>query len=267
MNSYWFGFLIIMIVTSLSVLGMVIVRKNVALDSLVQYHEVAGYLLSVVGTLYAVLLGFVVVDAMQHMQDVRGLISMEASGLANIYLCAEGLPADKRETLRADCREYARQVIDDEWSTLRHGHYSQKTFHSVFRIWKEITTLEPKTEREQLIQQQLISEICSMTQNHRTRVISSTKGVAPAMWLVLIVGGVFTVIFTYFFGVSNLKAQALMTMLVATTLSLNVLLVYVFGNPMSTDLGVNPGPFQLDLLIFDSFKGGDMPPPTQSFNN
>jgi hypothetical protein len=80
------------------------------------------------------------------------------------------------------------------------------------------------------------------------------------MWLVLIVGGVFTIIFTYFFGVEKIRVQALMTLLVAMTLSLNVYLVFVFGNPMSTDLGVKPGPFQLDLLIFDSFQTGDMPP-------
>jgi hypothetical protein len=43
------------------------------------------------------------------------------------------------------------------------------------------------------------------------------------------------------------------------TLSLNLYLVYVFGNPMATDLGVKPGPFRLDLLIFDSFEKGDMP--------
>ncbi len=268
MNSYLLGFLVVFVTTSLSVIGMVLVRRKVALKTLASYHEVAGYLLSIVGTLYAVLLGFVIVDTMQHMQDVRGLVSMEASGLANIYLCSEGLPAAKKDTLRALCRDYAYDVIHDEWSSLQHGRYSQKTFHSVFRIWKEITTYQPVTQGEQSIHQQLVSEICSMTQNHRTRVINATRGVAPVMWLVLIVGGVFTVIFTYFFGVENIFVQALMTILVAVTLSLNVYLVFVFANPMSADLGVKPGPFELDLVIFKNFDNGDMPtPPAHPFAN
>ncbi len=259
MNGYWFGFVVVLITTLLSVLGMLIVRRRVSLATLATYHEVAGYMLSVVGTLYAVLLGFVIVDAMQHMQDVRGLVSMEASGLANIFLCSEGLPDPKRTAIRALCVEYAHEVIEDEWITLRDGKYSQKTFHSVFLLWKEITTLHPVTEGEQTIHQQLVSEICAMTQNHRTRVISSLKGVAPVMWFVLITGGIFTVIFTYFFGVADIRVQSLMTVLVAVTLSLNVYLVFVFGNPMATDLGINPGPFQLDLLIFQSFEKGEMP--------
>ena len=267
MNGYLFGFLVVSMTTALSVLGMVLVRQRVSLLTLASCHEVAGYLLSVVGTLYAVLLGFVVVDAMQHMQDVRGLVSMEASGLANIFLCAEGLPPAKRKTIRDLCHQYAEEVIDDEWKTLQQGKYSQKTFHSVFRLWKEITTFDPTTQREQQLDQQLIGEICSMTQNHRTRVINASRGVAPVMWVVLVIGGVFTVIFTYFFGIESLRVQALMTFLVAMTLSLNVYLVYVFGNPMATDLGIKPGPFQLDLLIFDSFEKGDMPPPTHPMAN
>jgi hypothetical protein len=259
-SGYLYGFLVITVTVGLSILGMLLVRSRVSLETLASYHEVAGYLLSVVGTLYAVLLGFVIVDSMQHMQDVRGLVSMEASGLANIFLCAEGLPPDNKDQIRKLCREYASEVINDEWSALQHGHYSQRTFHSVFLIWKDITRYQPVTEQQQNIHQQMISELCSMTQNHRTRVISATRGVAPVMWLVLIVGGIFTVIFTYFFGVANIRVQALMTLLVALTLSLNVYLVFVYGNPMSTDLGIKPGPFELDLIIFDSFDKGEMPP-------
>jgi hypothetical protein len=260
MGGYLFGLIVVSFTTALAVTGMIIVRRYVTLPTLITYHEVAGHMLSVVGTLYAVLLGFVIVDAMQHMQDVRSMVSMEASGLANIYLASEGLPDPRKSEIRRLCVEYAHEVIDDEWITLRERKYSQKTFSTVFKLWKQITTYDPVTQREQGLQQQLVSEICSMTQNHRTRVIASMRGVAPVMWFVLVTGGVFTIIFTYFFGVANMRIQSLMTVLVAMTLSLNVYLVYVFGNPMATDLGIKPGPFQLDLLIFQSFERGEMPP-------
>jgi hypothetical protein len=259
MNGFLYGFLFVTLTTVCAVLGMLLVRARVSLATLLSYHQVAGYLLSVIGTLYAVLLGFVVVEAMQDMQEVRGLVSVEASGLANMFLCANGLPAVKKDAIQALCRQYAQEVISDEWVTLQRGHYSQKTFHSAFRLWKEITTFDPANQRQQLIQQQLLTEVSSMTQNHRTRVVNSTRGVAPIMWVALIVGGIFTVVFTYFFGVEDIKVQALMTMLVSIVLSLNLCLVFIFGNPMLTDLGVKPGPFRLDLDIFDGFDKGEMP--------
>jgi hypothetical protein len=259
-SSYILGFLLIAAVTGLAVFGMLGVRKKVSLSTLSQYHQVAGYMLAVVGTMYSVLLGFVIVDSMHHMQDVRETVSLEASSLANIFLCAEGLPVEKKKVIRDLCHQYAYDVIHDEWKSLRYRKYSQKTFHEAFRLWKEITHFEPKTAREQQLQEQLIQQVCSMTQNHRVRVVSASHGVAPIMWIVLCIGGIFTVGFTYFFGVENLKVQVLMTSMLTMTLSLNLYLVYVFGNPMAREFGVLPGSFTLDLIIFDNFENETMPP-------
>jgi hypothetical protein len=79
-------------------------------------------------------------------------------------------------------------------------------------------------------------------------------GIAPIMWAVLITGGIFTVLFTYFFGVTNVKAQILMTVLVSITLSLNVFLVYLFGSPFSGDMAVPPDAFRLDQKVFDGYE-------------
>ncbi|MFN8659252.1 MAG: hypothetical protein U0105_23165 [Candidatus Obscuribacterales bacterium] len=83
MNALIIGMVAVVVATGLSVAGMLIVRKRVGVATLITYHEVAGYLLSVVGTLYAVLLGFIIVEAMQHIQDLRVLAEDEASGVAH----------------------------------------------------------------------------------------------------------------------------------------------------------------------------------------
>jgi len=259
MNLYLFGICSVVVSTLLAVGGMLFVRKRVGVATLVKYHEVAGYLLSVVGTLYAVLLGFVVVDAMQHTQEIRVLVDQEASSLANIYLCANGLPSDKKFTIQKLCDDYAGAVVDEEWQTMQHNKYSPRTFGIVWKLWKEVSTYSPETEREKTLHQQIVSEICDMTENHRTRIVSASHGMNPLMWTVLIVGGVFTVMFTYFFGVENVNAQVIMTVLVALTLSLNVLLVFVFGNPFGGECAVQPDSFKLDRMIFKHFDSGAPP--------
>jgi hypothetical protein len=261
LNSYLFGFLIVSATSILAVIGMLVVRKRVGVKVLAGYHEVAGYLLSVIGTLYAVLLGFVVVDAMGHVQDLRVLVDQEASGLANIYLCSEPLPLAKKSEIRNLCVEYADAVINEEWQSMKQGKYSPHAFQVVWKLWKVVTTYKPIGQNESNIHQQLVAEVCSMTQNRRTRLVSSKHGVAPILWVVLLIGGTFTVLFTYFFGVENVYAQILMTVLVALTLSLNVFLVFVFGNPFSGDLSVQPDSFKLDQIIFKYFEPGIPPAP------
>ncbi|MBX9721305.1 MAG: hypothetical protein K2X81_07925, partial [Candidatus Obscuribacterales bacterium] len=49
--------------TLLALAGMFIVRRKIARSTLEACHEVGGILLSVIGTLYAILLGLIVVNA------------------------------------------------------------------------------------------------------------------------------------------------------------------------------------------------------------
>lgn len=62
LDNYWVGAALIIGLAFLSVAGLLAVRRYIHLDNLRKCHEVGGYLLSVVGTMYAVLLGLVVVD-------------------------------------------------------------------------------------------------------------------------------------------------------------------------------------------------------------
>lgn len=259
MNSFLAGGLFIVLSTILAVAGMIFVRKRVGVQNLTAHHEVAGHLLSVIGTLYAVLLGFVVVDAMQHQQDLRVIVDNEATHLCNIFLAAEGLPEKDRVSIRNHCRNYAEIVIEKEWPLLAKGGYSSEAFGHTWGLWKEISTFDAKTPREEAIHQQLISEVCQVTESRRTRLVSAAHGVAPVLWVVLIVGGVFTLIFTYFFAVENERTQIVMTTLVALTLSLNIFLVFIFGYPFSGDIAVRPDSFRLDLAVFKHFEDGKMP--------
>jgi hypothetical protein len=58
MVTFFFGFVAILLVVAVSLGGLVYVRKRVRIATLVKNHEVADPLLSVVGTLFAILLGF-----------------------------------------------------------------------------------------------------------------------------------------------------------------------------------------------------------------
>ena len=253
------GLIFVLVSTLLAVGGMLIVRKRVGVKAPASYHEVAGYLLSVIGTLYAVLLGFVVVDAMGKQQELRVIVEQEASGVANIFLCSHGLPDPMRKRIQVLCREYVVDVVNDEWDCMR-GTYSPRAFAGARSLRKESTSKTTDNEQDETIRGRMLEEMCQMTDKRRTRLVTTQLGVAPIMWAVLIVGGVFTVLFTYFFGVENLRAQIIMTVLVATTLSLNVFLVFVFAYPLAGDVAVRPDAFQMDLLIFDFHEKGSIPP-------
>jgi hypothetical protein len=105
------GSILIFSVSLLSVLGLLVVRKYFDLDKLRSCHEVGGYLLSVVGTMYAVLLGLIVVDAMTKFQAAREIVEQEANSLADVFLLAESLPPEKCRKIRVVCNDYVKEIL------------------------------------------------------------------------------------------------------------------------------------------------------------
>jgi len=254
MQSYFAGVIVIFTATVLSVAGMLAVRRFVGLEKLRSYHEVAGYLLQVIGTLYAVVLGFVVVDAMTHLQDARTTVEQEANSVANIFLLADGFKSELRRDIQSHCRGYVEAVVGEEWPEMRHHKFSEKAVFHAWKLWHGITHIKPVDDGEVSLHQTMVEQIGQLSDARRLRLVMSMHGVSPVMWVALIAGGVFTVAFTYFFGMESLRTQMLMTVLIVVSLSLNVFLVELFGNPFSGDVAVHPDAFVFDLRIFDRYQ-------------
>jgi hypothetical protein len=255
MDSMYAGMALVCGGTFVSVFGVWLVRRRMPIDRLNEFHEVAGYLLSVVGTLYAVLLGLVVVDAMSRFQAAQVTVANEANSLADMFLMAGGLPSEKQKSIRLLLENYTDDVVLNEWPAMDNGTYSQESRKLVSKLWTEMVHYEPQTENQKAVYAVLLSEMAEFADSRRERLIAAKHGVSHIMWIVLFVGAFFTVGFTYFFGLNSIRAQMLMTGVVAMSIALNLLLVSIFGYPFSGDIRVHPDEFRLDKLIFKEALG------------
>jgi hypothetical protein len=255
LDSYTRGLLIVLASSLIAVLGLLITRKLLDMKKLPDSHEVSGYLLSVVGTLYAVLLGLVVVDAMQQFQQARTVTEHEASCLADIFLLSSKLPEPKRAQVKHLCSEYAAQVVAVEWKMMDNIKECPVARSLALELSQTLMDFEPKTQSQQIVYAQMISDCSQFWQNRRDRINIATNGIPKVEWITLIVGGFITVFFTYFFGLQNLRLQIMMTAMVATLISLNLFLVLLFGYPFAGDLCVSNKAFLTDQYIFtDKFS-------------
>jgi len=98
--------------------GVVLVRKIFKDASLQRYHEVTDPLLAVVGTLFSVLLGFMVASAMTRYDAARINIQAEAGAVGDMFRLARGLPEPTKQKLMNDCLQYTKLVIDEEWKLM-----------------------------------------------------------------------------------------------------------------------------------------------------
>jgi hypothetical protein len=254
-DSYIIGTILILGISLLSVLGLLVVRKYFDLEKLKSCHEVGGYLLSVVGTMYAVLLGLIVVDAMTKFQTASEVVEQEANSLADVFLLANSFPEEKCHKVRVICNDYVKEILTDEWPAMANGKISKSARKAIVELMKEVMTFEPVTENQKAIYPIAVQEACQVWDYRRARTNMAQHGIPVVEWVVLIIGAIVTIVFTYFFGLSDARAQMAMTAMVSLLISLNMYLVILFGAPFSGDLQVSPDAFRVDKLIFDNQLG------------
>jgi len=255
LDSYLSGFFLVGASTLVSVIGLLVVRKLLHTKNLISSHDVGGYLLSVVGTMYAVILGLIVVDAMGKFQEARQTTERESNALADVILLSNQLPPDQRTRVQTLALAYVDRVLEDEWPILDHGQFAPSARHAAIDLIDAVSGFEPKTNKEQEIYAAEIEMLCEFWNCRRTRINTAAHGLPALEWFVLIVGGVITISFTYFFKLEHLRIQIIMTVMVASIIALCLFLVLMFGYPYSGELKVDPSNFKLAHAII-AYQGG-----------
>ena len=197
-DSYLAGVVLVIGTNLLTILGLVAVRRLQAKGHLGD-HDVSGSLYQVAGTLYAVILGLIVVDAMDRFHEASRSTASEASALANIVMISNGLGPDTRAEIQARAAEYADRVVDVEWPVLDQGIHAPEARAAAIRLVTTVTAFEPKGEREQTLYASMLTAANDLWNARRQRTSRGLNVVPTLEWVVLISGGIITVVFTYFF--------------------------------------------------------------------
>jgi hypothetical protein len=254
-DSYGAGVVIVLLTALLSVGALQLVRRFFPKESLRKSQEVSGYLLSIIGTMYAVLLGLVVVDAMSKFQEARNNVQAEANALADVYLLAERFSDSKENQIKGLCLHYVQRVVEVEWSMMDDGKIDMDSRHTAINLMRAVQEIEPKGEAQVAVYPMAVQQVCQLWDYRRARTNAAQFGVPGEEWLVLIVGGTITIGFICFFTVESVALQTCMTVMVSVLISLNLLLVLWFGYPFSGDRKVHPDPFNVDKKVFDGQFG------------
>lgn len=229
--------------TLLALAGMFIVRRKIARNTLEACHEVGGILLSVIGTLYAILLGLIVVNAQAKVDEARQMSIVEANMLSNIYHLSRPFKQPAKQNIRDSIYNYALAVVKQDWSNVEDGSEKEASIPHYRSLWRDITSYVPVEQNEQQCYSTMLSNVESLSDARRFRMVAARNGLSPILWTVLIVGGVMVVVFTYFFFVKSIFAQTLMTSFVVVFLALNVYLIYIYQNPYRDELGAKQAGF------------------------
>jgi hypothetical protein len=249
------GLLLIVAANVLAIVGLLATRRLLRRLDMISHHEVGGFLLSVVGTIYAVILGLIVVDSLAKFQLAREMTEREANALASLVLLSNHLPPEQRDRVHGLAVAYADHVMNREWSMLDDGKSDPEAQATALRLIEAITDFEPKTGRQQATYEKGLDAVGEFWNARRYRVVTAAQSVPGAEWFLLIAGGMITVTFTYFFKLDHTRVHVAMTSLVATIIALNLYMVLMFGYPYSGEVKVSSDSFGVAGAIITHHSG------------
>jgi hypothetical protein len=89
----------------------------------------------------------------------------------------------------------------------------------------------------------------NLAQYRRMRIFAGNGTVPSVIWIVLLVGSLSTISYTYLFGMNNVKAQYLITATLTITITQILFLIYVLDHPFTGATKVNREPLREVLEI------------------
>ncbi|MBX9671636.1 MAG: DUF4239 domain-containing protein [Candidatus Obscuribacterales bacterium] len=228
-----------------ALLGQLAVNKFTKIEDLEEHHSAGEAMMGVVGTLFSVLLGFMIAGAMQQYDDERMYGTDEASNVADVFRIARGMSDIDRPRIRELCRDYVTDVIDVEWPQMEKREPINHGWEIYQELWESVVATVPENDRQSNLQQCLVDSMRSLGENRRARVLLAQKEMPAAMWLVIGAGALTTMSLSYIFASRFPKIQGIMTTIVATAIALNIWLLAAYSSPYSGELKLQPAMFQM----------------------
>lgn len=165
------------------------------------HNDLIGWQLSILGTLYAVIVGFMLYTVWTNFGLAEVNADSEANSLVNVYRLADGLPAEQRDELKEAARMYASAVLGGDWPQMAHGDQGRLASH-VFdqRMWQILMSVKAASPTQITAEDHALYELSSVAEHRRLRQLESVSRLPGVLWFVLIVGGAVTIMSSCMFG-------------------------------------------------------------------
>jgi hypothetical protein len=193
-------------------------------------NDQVGWQLSVLGTTYAVTLGFMLYTEWSEFQGAQLNVELEANALRNIYRLAQGMPHDRAQ-IEALTVQYATEAIEHDWPEMALGEVPEESHLVNEHLWKTMLSTQLTTPMETSSHDHALTELSTLTAHRRTRLLESNYELPGIFWCVLLSGGVLTILSVSIFGAHHPRVHMLQVLSLTLLLTLVMLTIADIDKP------------------------------------
>ena len=246
---------------ALAVAGLLAFHATVPHELRSLHNDLAGFVLAIVGVIYAVLLAFIAVAVWQNYTDVDNLVQMEANLVGDLYQDTVGLPPDIAQQLRQNLFDYTETVVHKEWPHMMASMPSRlKGWRTLGSFHLTLTQFKPQDAPTLAVQTEMLGTLDKLYDVRRGRFHAASAGLPAIVWWNLTVGAVILIVFSYLFGAPRLAMHAVMVGLLGSSIGLVLMLIVLLDNPFLGRSHVSVEPFQALTMAVETMSYPMLPP-------
>jgi hypothetical protein len=184
----WLTAFLIVLTTAAAIAAICVIRSRAPTGGFLHDSERAGAIFSFVGTVFSVLLAFVIFLALETYTGAKTEAAQEADALLEQFQIAGLFSAGDGDVLRSELACYGRSVIEDEWGLMRKGKRSSMVDAWVSSIERAVDAVQIEDSKQETAFAKFFDETINREDGRRGR-LAEADGVVPApMWLILFLG-------------------------------------------------------------------------------
>jgi hypothetical protein len=224
---------------------MHLLNKTLTDDARKRANSVNGWQLSILGSIYAVALGFMLSDAWIAYQTASGDARNEASAALTIYRTSEDLPATCTSALQDAVHQYVVAVDTVEWPAMDDHQANFPGAAIVRRMWGIVNHCDlPQTSPARDSAMKALEAL----QMHRDSRVEDYDGhLPPMMWTVLIFGGVIVVTSSCLLGNEKKSIHCFHVLSLTVLVTVTLLTISDLDRPFEGATRVGPQAFRTVL--------------------
>lgn len=195
----WLILLIVVVTVGVAV-GALIALQRYARAGFFRDSHPAGAALQVSGTIFAVMVGFVLLLAFQSYVSARDAAQQEASATEALFETAALLPPAARDGIEGELVCYGRSVVHEEWPRMASGPApSPVTDAWAEGAHREFAALPPEAT-DSAVGESWLARNAARQEAREARLGEAEPLVPTTVWILLLLGGVSVVGFVLLFA-------------------------------------------------------------------
>lgn len=250
----WIAPLVLVVMVTAAITVKLLVRRRAPMGGWFTDAPRSAGTLSVIGTMFAVMLAFVILLALQSYQRAREGSSVEAIAVNELHSIAAVFQPPTSDHLQGGLVCYARAVIEDEWPAMRDGRSSELVQSWIDKLGREFAITDPHGARQETAYAQWFDEQAQRREGRRERLAEASPFVPLPLWFVLGIGASLTI--AYMCAQADRREGVLIQSIpigfVTALATAGLLVVFFLDHPYADESGsIAPTEMRRTLTLID----------------